>query len=573
MRLKVWGGLGIILAGFLLYLHWIDPAAQFGQFHDDTIYFSSAQALAEGIGYRLPSLPGAPAATKYPVLYPWILSWVWKWFPVFPSNVKAAVWISAAFCCWFLIAAFVLLRRLPGLGDGPALLIVALCAFHPVFLLLGGGLMSDIPFGALALTAAALADPALRPKAPIGLAVVGGVAAGLSLLIRSAGVAVLPGVVVVALARRAWRPLGVFGVSAVAVAAAGILLAGRPALLPGFSPEGGGPGWQQTWLYYTSYVGYWKLNVPQASVFASVLADNLQFFLLAPATLCLLPPPDWLGNQAGPMLWITLSFAILVGAFRQIRAGGWRPIHGVFLFYLAIVFSWYETPGGFQLRRFILPFVPFFYAGLWTEGRRFTAILRRGLVQAPRVPERVLAAVLTLASLGLIVASVHNYLYDLRPQLRRQSLARASLRQEKEELFDWIRTHTGPATRFISYDDVTLYLATRRHAVWPIAFFPKGSYGVDLAVLSLDMAHFTDVARHIGARYWVTAEDDFFINRTRPWTGKQIDELKSVLPVVFHSRGNRVQLYDLGCLQAPDGPGCQTARAVLPPNSDLAWQR
>jgi hypothetical protein len=178
-----------------------------------------------------------------------------------------------------------------------------------------------------------------------------------------------------------------------------------------------------------------------------------------------------------------------------------------------------------------------------------------------------------LATLGLLVASVHNYLFDLRPQLHRQSAARASLRVEKEELFDWIRSHTGPETRFISYDDVTLYLATRRHAVWPIAFFPQGSYGVDEAVLRQDMVHFTDAARHIGARYWVTSEDDFFLNRTRPWSGKQIDELKSVLPTVFHSHGNRVQLYDLGCLQAPDSPGCEAARAVLFPNTDLARRR
>jgi len=40
-----------------------------GLFHDDAIYAVAGKALASGDGYRIVSLPGAPAQTKYPFLY------------------------------------------------------------------------------------------------------------------------------------------------------------------------------------------------------------------------------------------------------------------------------------------------------------------------------------------------------------------------------------------------------------------------------------------------------------------------------------------------------------------------
>jgi len=60
-----------------------------GVFHDDAIYVSTAQALAEGKGYRLIGVPGAPLQTKYPVLYPAVLAAVWRVWPEFPDNLLA----------------------------------------------------------------------------------------------------------------------------------------------------------------------------------------------------------------------------------------------------------------------------------------------------------------------------------------------------------------------------------------------------------------------------------------------------------------------------------------------------
>src|SRR5262249_2042512 len=54
---------------------------------DDGIYLVCAKSLAEGTGYRILSLPNEPFQTKYPPLYSWLLSLIWRIDPRFPSNL------------------------------------------------------------------------------------------------------------------------------------------------------------------------------------------------------------------------------------------------------------------------------------------------------------------------------------------------------------------------------------------------------------------------------------------------------------------------------------------------------
>ena len=211
-RALPWSCLAAVIVLFLCYVAWLRPERYFGMYHDDTVYFSSAQALAQGRGYVLPSIPsaggpGGPPArqTKYPAFYSWLLSWIWRLWPAFPGNVTAAVWLTAAFSCGFLVIAFRLLRQLRGVGDWPALACVGLCAFHPFFLTLSGAVLSDIPFMAFALAAAVLADRALLEQKRVSLMAAAGALAGLSAMTRSIGVAVVAGIVAAAAYRRPWE--------------------------------------------------------------------------------------------------------------------------------------------------------------------------------------------------------------------------------------------------------------------------------------------------------------------------------------------------------------------------------
>src|SRR6516225_11687525 len=111
-----WLVLGCILVAYIALVFHLTPTSFFEFTEDDSIYFSSAKALAVGKGYILPSVPGTPPATKYPILYPLILSLVWRWNPSFPANLSGAVAISVIFGLGYLTLTFVFLRNLKTLG-------------------------------------------------------------------------------------------------------------------------------------------------------------------------------------------------------------------------------------------------------------------------------------------------------------------------------------------------------------------------------------------------------------------------------------------------------------------------
>ena len=561
-RALPWTCLALLLVLFLCYLAWLRPENSFGMYHDDTVYFSSAQALAQGRGYVLPSIPGPegtggapPRQTKYPVLYPWLLSWIWRWWSSFPANVTAAVWLTAAFSCCFLVAAFCLLRQLRGLGDWPALACVGLCAFHPFFLTLSGAVLSDIPFMTFALAAAVLADRALAERDRVLLAAAAGMLAGLSTVTRSIGVAVVVGVVAAALYRRAWRQAAVtLLVAAPFVVAVVMTGAAAPQLK-------GEPGWRQTWLYYTSYWAFWKLSVPDFGVFWAMVSSNLKDFLVTPAAICLFPPPGGEGSYAGLLLCVTLTAGIFAGIAR--RAGGaggdreWKPIHFVFLFYSPLTLLWNYA----IMNRFLMLFLPLFYAGIWIEGRHLVLMVRENLRRRHPPSERVLAGGLGLAVAVLGMGAVWHYVAGNRPALRERTQQWAGLLLEQQEAYDWIRRHTNPDDRLIAIDDVKLYLNTGRQAMWPIAFSTALVYRADPRDLDFQLDHITDVARHIGARYWLAADYDY--DRTAPQVIERLSQLKSVLPRVFQSRKKRIEIYDLSCVLQPVGPECREAPPTL----------
>ncbi len=78
-----------------------------GALGDDGIYTVTAQSLARGQGYRIASLPGEPLQKKYPILYPLVLSAIWRMAPDFPANAK---WIMLA--SWVFLPVFLVLCRL-----------------------------------------------------------------------------------------------------------------------------------------------------------------------------------------------------------------------------------------------------------------------------------------------------------------------------------------------------------------------------------------------------------------------------------------------------------------------------
>jgi hypothetical protein len=210
----VGGSIVVAFAGLVLVYAVLMRAPAAGAFHDDGIYLVTAKALAENRGYRIISVPTEPPQTKYPILFPWVLSLVWRVHPSFPANL---VWLRvvplAAMIIW-LCLSWALLRRL---GSSPlqTVAIVLLTAMSPWVAFLSTTLMSEMLFAAL-LTGALLTITRIRQGdgrrfEPL----LAGLLAGAAILTRVAGIApAAAGVLVFLWSRRfvaaAQYSLGVF---------------------------------------------------------------------------------------------------------------------------------------------------------------------------------------------------------------------------------------------------------------------------------------------------------------------------------------------------------------------------
>src|SRR3990170_7346602 len=117
-----------VFVAFLFPAYWIAfHAPAVGVYHDDGIYLVTGKALAEGKGYRIISLPGELLQTKYPILFPAVLSVAWKIFPKFPENalfLKTIPFLSAILWLWL---SYKLIKEETG-ARGVALGIVLLTA-------------------------------------------------------------------------------------------------------------------------------------------------------------------------------------------------------------------------------------------------------------------------------------------------------------------------------------------------------------------------------------------------------------------------------------------------------------
>ena len=141
----------LVLAGALLVSAYAiaisAPAA--GLFHDDGIYLVTARALAEGRGYSIISLPESPSQTKYPILFPWLLSLVWRLAPSFPDNLLFLRIIPLASTVSLALAVVAIASQVPGTSGFSGHSVVTLTAASPWVLFLSTALLSETLFAAL----------------------------------------------------------------------------------------------------------------------------------------------------------------------------------------------------------------------------------------------------------------------------------------------------------------------------------------------------------------------------------------------------------------------------------------
>jgi len=560
------GALLFILAIFIWNVESWKPETFFGRYQDDAVYFSSAQALAQHQGYILPSFPGVPLQPKYPVLYPLLLSGVWKAWPEFPNNLIWAIRLTEAFGCLALVCTFSLLRCIAELGRIPSLILTALCAFHPVLLRLSGLTMSDVPFMAMLLLALLLARFAMAPARSYTFSAALGMAVALSASLRTIGYTAVIGLLAYILYRREYRRAFVY-CAAVGATIGAIFLLTAHDISPGAQAkvhlEIVSSQWERLVAFYTDYLGFqWRMGVPTVGAFFNMIKENCLQLVSSPA--------PFLAGAFDRRSWLLtagMSAIVLSGVVRQLRRAEWRALAFIIVPYLLVIILW-PFP---IMERFLLPFLPLFLVATVLESKRLLTLARTNFRPPSSLGKQILAATICTILLGYAAFSGWTYLFRDRRELREAAEAQNKTLEQKKEVYSWIRQHTPAGAKIVAYDDVLLFLYTRRQALRPIALLPVSAYsngtGWNSPDLARDLAHMSDAPREAGATYWLVTADDFSLDAEREKITSRQNEITAALPVFFRSSRGFARLYDSSCLLDSTREDCRSAQVVLFPGT------
>ncbi len=435
---------------FLLALLSLAPSAvflwhnsdlpRFGDLHDDALYYISAKSLADGDGYRIESLPGEPSQTKYPPLYPLLLSTAWHLNPRFPHNLPIAAWIS-----WLAFPAimFQLLWVFPRLGitRWRAWLLMALMAVNPYMLVFSSTLVSELAYTALMLAALLLTERATRASV-----IAGGTLAGLAYLTRSAGIVFLLAGPLYLWTRHKRRE-AILWTCAMLPFVAGWTIWARLHQAATSDPA---------LIYYTDYFRYelYSLSLRDLPVF---LWRNIDGLLLGLGSLVL---PNVFPSFLFKTVAEVLAIAMIAGVVRMVRKG-----RGLLYALLAAgscaqLVVWHFPPN----ERFVLPLLPLALAGLMTEMEHLAAMLRAGLHHRDAA-QRVVAAGMLLAVAGVLIGAVGLQIYVGQTLLPEQESARRAANADRLAAYDWIRAKLPQEALLLSSEDGLVFLNTGRHAM------------------------------------------------------------------------------------------------------------
>lgn len=447
-----------------------------GELHDDGIYLISAKSLTDGGGYRILSLPGEPAQTKYPPLYPLYLSMLWRWGPGFPQMLPWAMLLQ-----WLFIPVLLGLAAVYYARHGLSPMLAAMLGLNAYVLAFGTSLFTEIPFTVLLLGCLLLGERRW--------ALAAGLVAGTAYLTRTAA---LP--LVVSFPLFYWL-LG-------QRREAGRFLAGMtPAVV----------GWM-AWcamhrsrsldlvdIESTNYLAYQFMNVTWETL-PVVVWKNLDQLLLGLGAFAM---PKTELNFLTKIVTMVAALMTVSGIVRLYREGRMRAYIGYAALSTAVLVVWHFPPN----ERFTLPLLPLCLAGLMMEVRNLYGMIRSVMAKPAR--DQKVAGGLIAAVVGLaVMVSVSRHLEaDFQVIPGGYAQGRVDL-AEKRVAYGWMSQNLAPGERVMAYDDPTLYLFTGRysiHRVVPTRYW----YGEDQkATVGL----FRDIDRYAaerGFRYLYVNGSDF----------------------------------------------------------------
>jgi hypothetical protein len=304
-----------------------------GVYHDDGIYLVSAKALAEGRGYRIISLPGDPRQTKYPPLFPLILSCVWRITPAFPANIPWLKVVPTVFFFGWAAATHSLLGMI-GAGKPWARWIVITTIASPAWLYFGTSLMTEAPFAFLAtLGLMALIRASRDDESRLLWPIAAGLLCAAAFLTRTIGFTLIGAGILTLGVSRKWRSTAIFA------AIAGFAMA---AWLVWALPSAGSPD-----PYYSAS------NYESWHVFSKRFSGHAFEIMIVNAL--------WIAAAPLPMIGAPAHWAAFLGLapFHVFAFLGMRRTQNALALklwlalYTGLVLLWVSPP-----MRFLLPFLP-----------------------------------------------------------------------------------------------------------------------------------------------------------------------------------------------------------------------
>jgi len=477
------------LAPSAIFLWRHSDLPSFGDLHDDSLYYASAKSLADGGGYRIESLPGEPSQTKYPPLYPLLLSIAWRLSPQFPLNLPIAAWIS-----WLALPAIMLqlvwlFPRL-GIADWRAWVLMLLVAVNPYMLVFSSTLVSELAYTALMIAAMLLTERATRATS-----IAAGAVAGLAYLTRSAGIVFLVAGPFYLWTRHKRRE-AVLWACAMLPFIAGWTVWTRLHQVPTSDPA---------LIYYTDYLRYelYSISVRDLPVF---IWRNIDGLLLGLGSLVL---PNVASSFVVKTVAQVIAIATISGVVRMFRRGQGQLYALLAAGSCAQLVVWHFPPN----ERFVLPFLPLALAGLMTEMEHLSSMLRKGL-QHRDASQRVVAAGMLLFAASVLVGAVGLQIYVGQVLLPEQETAHRAANADRIASYDWIRTTLPQDATLLSSEDGLVYLNTGRHAMRR-TLPPPYWYREDHARIIDWMSNFRIFTSEHGLTYFAFSGIDFRQGITR----------------------------------------------------------
>lgn len=432
----------------LLPIYWVAfHAPAVGIYHDDGIYLVTAKALAEGKGYRIISLPDEPPQTKYPVLFPAVLSVAWRVSPKFPDNALFLKTIPLLSAILWLCLSYKLIREETG-SHYVALWVVLITAASSWVVFFSTTFMSETFFACFAtgaLICLRRLEGTWSSERGNRILLLSTILVAASFLTRTVGAPLVAAAAVSLFLRKRYGPCLMF------------LFGFAVLVAPWFwwqAVHGDLNRPMESYYSFSNYKG-WNIIVNfTMEQKIRVLYTNILRLLFSPIKLL-----NMNGNIASIFISLVLSLLTFFGFIRDMRQSV-SLLHLFIMFYLITIMMWVWPPD-----RFVVPVIPFL---LLFAYRGLSGICEK-LFQSKSL--KTAATFILVCSIGIPL--VYNLILCTKETMKYHAVSLSYVSsiygqdnwEDTRELLDWIRQNTSQDSILLGNLDPTYYLYTGRKSI------------------------------------------------------------------------------------------------------------